>query len=249
MRIKTRWLVFGILVGLLSLALAACGAATSSAVAAAAAPAGESYEGVTNVAEDGSAAVAPSVSSNALNPIPADELSPVEIEGILFMREEEKLARDVYLTLYDRWGLLIFQNIANSEATHMEAVKTLIDRYNLKDPAAGQDVGVFTNPTLQGLYDQLVEEGNRSLSSALRVGAAIEEIDILDLEERIAQTERSDIQMVYENLMKGSRNHLRSFVSNLERRTGEVYQPQYLTQAAYDAIVTAPLERGGMGRQ
>jgi hypothetical protein len=165
------------------------------------------------------------------------------------MREEEKLARDVYLTLYDRWGLPIFQNIASSEATHMEAVKTLIDRYNLEDPAAGQYVGVFTNPTLQGLYDQLVEEGNRSLSSALRVGAAIEEIDILDLEERIAQTERADIKLVYENLMKGSRNHLRSFVSNLERREGEVYQPQYVTQAAYDAIVAAPLERGNAGRQ
>jgi len=249
MRIKTRWLVLRMLVGLLPVALAACGAATSSAVAAAAAPAGESHEGVTNVAEDGSIAVAPSVSSSALNPIPADELSPVEIEGILFMREEEKLARDVYLKLYDRWELPIFRNIANSEATHMEAIKTLIDRYNLEDPAEGQGIGVFTDPTLQGLHDQLVEEGNRSLSGALRVGAAIEEIDILDLEERIAQTGRADIQLVYENLMKGSRNHLRSFVSNLERRTGEVYQPQYLTQAAYDAIVAAPLERGNAGRQ
>ena len=130
MRIKTRWLVLRMLVGLLPVALAACGAATSSAVAAAAAPAGESHEGVTNVAEDGSIAVAPSVSSSALNPIPADELSPVEIEGILFMREEEKLARDVYLKLYDRWELPIFRNIANSEATHMEAIKTLIDRYS-----------------------------------------------------------------------------------------------------------------------
>jgi hypothetical protein len=249
MRIKTQRLVLGILVGLLSVALAACGAATTSAVAAAAIPSGESYKDVTNVAEDVDAAVDPSVSISALYPVPSGELSPVEIEGILFMREEEKLARDVYLTLYDRWGLPIFQNIANSEATHMEAVKTLIDRYGLPDPAEGQGIGVFANPTLQGLFDQLVEEGNRSLSSALRVGAAIEEIDILDLEERIAQTERADIRLVYENLMKGSRNHLRSFVSNLKRRTGEVYQPQYLTQAAYDAIVTAPLERGGMGRQ
>ena len=249
MRIKTQWLVFGILVGLLSVALAACGAATTSAVAAAAVPASESYEGVTSVAEGGSTTVDLSALNSARNPILAGELSPVEIEGILFMREEEKLARDVYLTLYDRWELSIFQNIASSEATHMEAVKTLIDRYNLEDPVAGQDVGVFTNPTLQGLHDQLVEEGNRSLSGALRVGAAIEEIDILDLEERIAQTEKADIRLIYENLMKGSRNHLRSFVSNLEKRTGEVYQPQYLTQAAYDAIVTAPLERGNAGRQ
>ena len=129
----------------------------------------------------------------------------------------------------------------------MQAVKTLVERYNLEDPAAGQDAGVFTNPTLQGLYDQLVEEGRRSLSSALRVGAAIEEIDILDLEERIAQTDRADIQTVYENLTKGSRNHLRAFVSTLEQQSGETYQPQYLSQAAYDEIVTASMERGRGG--
>jgi hypothetical protein len=250
MHTRTKWLALGILTGLLSVALAVCGGATTLAPVAAAAPVtaevavSDSYEDVTNVDEGGYTSVDRSALSNVLDPIPAGELSAAEIEGILYMREEEKLARDVYLTLYERWGLPIFQNIANSEATHMQAVKTLIDRYNLEDPAAGQDVGVFTNPTLQGLYDQLVEEGSRSLSSALRVGAAIEEIDILDLEERIAQTDRADIQMVYENLTKGSRNHLRSFVSTLERQSGEIYQPQYLSQAAYDAIVAAPMERG-----
>ena len=144
-----------------------------------------------------------------------------------------------------------FQNsdIASSEATHMEAVKTLIDRYNLEDPAAGQDVGVFTNSILQDLYDQLVEEGNRSLSSALRVGAAIEEIDILDLEERIAQTDNEDIRVVYENLTKGSRNHLRSFVKTLQQQTGETYTPQYLSPDAYEAIINSNIERGnGRGR-
>jgi hypothetical protein len=254
MHTRTKWLTVGILTGLLSAALAACGGATTLAPVAAVAPVtaevavSGSYEDVTKVDGSGYTTVDQSALSNVLDPIPAGELSPTEIEGILYMREEEKLAHDVYLTLYERWGLPIFQNIADSEATHMQAVKTLIDRYNLEDPAAGQDVGVFTNPTLQGLYDQLVEEGSQSLSSALRVGAAIEEIDILDLEERIAQTDRADIQMVYENLTKGSRNHLRSFVSTLEQQSGEIYQPQYLSQAAYDAIVAAPMERGGGGR-
>jgi hypothetical protein len=77
----------------------------------------------------------------------------------------------------------------------------------------------------------------------LRVGVAIEEIDILDLKER--RTDTVDIQLVYDNLTKGSRNHLRSFVSTLEKQTGETYQPQYLSQAAYDAIVNTPAERGG----
>jgi len=171
-------------------------------------------------------------------------LSDAEIEGILYMREEEKLARDVYLTLYEVWGLSVFENIARSEATHMEAVRTLIDRYGLADPAAAE-VGVFTNPTLQGLYDQLVADGRTSLADALRVGAAIEEIDILDLQQRLAQTDQADIELVYENLMKGSRNHLRAFASTLTRQTGKTYQPQFLDPASYESIVNSARETGG----
>ena len=180
-----------------------------------------------------------------------DQISPLsdtEIEGILYMREEEKLARDVYLTLYEVWGLPVFENIARSEASHMEAVHTLIDRYGLVDPAAAE-VGVFTDPTLQGLYDQLVADGRTSLADALRVGATIEEIDILDLQQRLAQTDQTDIVLVYENLMKGSRNHLRAFVSTLTRQTGETYQPQYLDPASYESIVNSAREtNAGQGQ-
>jgi hypothetical protein len=182
--------------------------------------------------------------NDSLNQVPSGTLSDAEVEGLLYMREEEKLARDVYLTLYEKWEMPIFQNIGSSEQTHMDAVKTLLDRYGLEDPAASRDVGIFVNPTLQGLYDRLIEEGDQSLAEALRVGAAIEEIDILDLEESIAETDKADVRLVYENLMKGSRNHLRSFVSTLERRTDETYRPQYLGQPTYDAIVNAPIERG-----
>lgn len=200
---------------------------------------------VTDVDEEGNTDIDSSTLSEALNSVSTGTLSAAEAEGLFYMREEEKLARDVYLMLYDKWGLPIFQNIANSEQTHTDAVKTLLDRYGLQDPAMGQDVGTFTNPELQELYDLLVETGSQSLADALRVGVAIEEIDILDLEEWIAQTNPADIVLVYENLIKGSRNHLRSFVSTLEQQTGETCQPQYLDQAAYDAIVSSPIERGG----
>ena len=204
---------------------------------------------VTDVDGEGNTDIDLSTLSETLNSISTGTLSGAEVEGLLYMREEEKLARDVYLVLYEKWGMSVFQNIANSEQTHTDAIKTLLDRYGLGDPAAGQDVGIFTNPGLQELYDLLVDTGNRSLVDALRVGAAIEEIDILDLEEWIAQTSQADIVLVYENLMKGSRNHLRSFVSTLEKQTGETYQPQYLDQAGYDAIVSSPTERGGRGGQ
>jgi hypothetical protein len=176
------------------------------------------------------------------------ELTATEAAALRYMREEEKLAHDVYLVLYSQWQLSIFQNIANSEQTHMDAVKVLLDRYGLEDPATAE-VGIFTNGELQDLYDQLIKQGSQSLAEALKVGAAIEEIDILDLEQRIAQTDNPDIVLVYEHLAKGSHNHLRAFVSTLESRTGETYQPQYLSQDAYQVIVGTPVESGARAHQ
>jgi hypothetical protein len=179
----------------------------------------------------------------------ASELSAVEAEGILFMREEEKLARDVYLTLYDQWQMQVFTNIADSETTHMEAVKTLIERYELDDPAEGREIGEFANEELQVLYDRLVEQGSRSLVDALKVGAAIEEIDILDLQEYVAQTGNRDIQTVYDNLLRGSRNHLQAFVSSLEQQ-GVTYEPSHLSPEQYEEIISSGVERGkGQGGQ
>lgn len=184
---------------------------------------------------------------NTSSLVTSNNLSAAEIEGLVFMREEEKLARDVYLALYAKWGLPIFQNIAQSEQSHMDAVKTLLDRYGIADPASTR-AGVFTNATLQQLYDQLVAQGNQSLADALRVGAAIEEIDILDLKTHIAQTDKADIKQVYDNLLRGSRNHLRSFVAQLKSQTGVTYVPQYLTQAEYDAIINSDTESGSPSR-
>lgn len=172
-------------------------------------------------------------------------LSEAEADALLFMREEEKLAHDVYVTLYDQWGARVFTNIAASEQTHTDAVATLLDRYGLSDPTEGNTVGEFIDPALQTLYDDLIVQGSLSLADALKVGAAIEEIDILDLEERIATTDHADIQLVYERLLAGSSNHLRAFVSMLERQTGGSYTPQYMGQADYDAIIAA----GGNGQQ
>ena len=172
-----------------------------------------------------------------------NELTGEEIEDLQFMREEEKLARDVYLTLDEQWKLRVFQNISRAEQTHMDAIATLLDRYGIEDPAAGNGIGDFTDPELQALYDQLVTTGSQSMTDALRVGIAIEEIDILDLEERIGLTDKADLIQVYTSLLQGSGNHLRAFVSNLERKTGETYQPQYLDRGGYDEII-----EGGNGR-
>ncbi len=164
-------------------------------------------------------------------------LPDAEAEGLLYMREEEKLAHDVYLTLYEQWGLQLFQNIATSEAVHTETIRALLERYGLEDPAAENALGVFANADLQALYDQLVAQGSSSLEEALRVGAAIEEIDILDLQARLETTTTAELRQVYATLMAGSGNHLRAFANTLETQSGVVYQPQYLDAETYQAIV------------
>lgn len=169
-------------------------------------------------------------------------LSAEEIQWVLFMREEEKLARDVYQVLGERWELNLFANIARSEQSHMDAVGVLIARYALEDPVQ-EEVGVFTSPELGELYQILVEEGSVSVESALQVGAEIEDLDISDLNEALAVTTAPDVRTVYANLQKGSRNHLRAFTKNIISRGG-TYAPQYITQEAYDAIIAGAQERG-----
>ena len=175
--------------------------------------------------------------------IPESELSEAEIEGLILMREEEKLARDVYLTLGESWGLNIFFNIAESEQTHTDAVKDLLDRYGIEDPVKDDSVGVFTSPVMAELYDALVAQGEKSLVDALIVGATVEDLDISDLSDLLGDTDNADIIVVYENLSKGSRNHLRAFVSQIESRDGE-YSPQYISQELYDQILSSNQERG-----
>ncbi|HPG11301.1 MAG TPA: DUF2202 domain-containing protein [Chitinophagaceae bacterium] len=173
-----------------------------------------------------------------------DSLTQTEKNSLQFMREEEKLAHDVYIVLYEKWNLLPFFNIAQSELSHMEAVRTLLYRYEIPDPVEGKAAGEFVDQTLQQLYYTLVQKGNISEIEALTVGAMIEEIDIRDLEEQLADITRTDIVFVYENLMRGSRNHLRSFVQNLSLR-GVTYVPQYLSVDEYNSIINSGMEKGG----
>lgn len=171
-----------------------------------------------------------------------ETLNATEIASLLFMREEEKMARDVYIALYATWNDTVFDNISQSEQEHMDAIKVLLDKYNLVDPAA-DSMGVFNDPELQTLYDALLKRGEVSYREGLYISALIEEVDIRDIQEAIDSIENEDMINTYESLLKGSRNHLRSFVSKIEDQ-GVVYEAQVLTQDEVDAIVDSPMERG-----
>lgn len=146
----------------------------------------------------------------------AVQITEAEENYILYMREEEKLARDVYLTLYEIWDAEIFANISESEQRHMDAIKNLITRYALVDPVVEDTLGSFTNPDFKVLYDQLVIDGSGSLEAALNVGVYIEELDIADLDEALRETNRRSVRRVFQNLLNGSYNHLDAFKRALE---------------------------------
>jgi hypothetical protein len=156
--------------------------------------------------------------------------------GIVLMREEEKLARDVYLTLYEIYNVPVFSNIAKSEQQHMDSVKWLLEQQGISDPIQDMEIGVFTNPGLAFLYDNLVEQGSASLTQAFMVGALIEDLDIYDLDRLLDGEEDPQIIQVYENLLKGSQNHMNAFYRQIVR-DGETYIPSYISLERFEEIV------------
>ena len=182
----------------------------------------------------------------------AEPLSAAEAEGLVFMREEEKLARDVYLNLYEQWKNPVFSNIARAEQRHMDTLAPLLAAHGLADPVTDGSVGAFINPDLAALHLTLQEQGSLSLLHALYVGAWIEEIDIRDLQDTIAGSTHPDLIQAYEKLQRGSRNHLRAFVRQIEMLQDEDYEAQELDQFDVDMILDSPVERGrpgGKGRR
>ena len=170
-------------------------------------------------------------------------LSATEAADLQFMREEEKMARDVYLMLYDIWELGVFSNISSSEQNHMDAILRLLRTYGLVDPAAGTLIGEFANPELQAFYSSLLEKGRLSKLDALQAGGIIEEADIRDLAGAIDRSEKTNIDTTYDSLLCGSRNHLRAFARNLESMTGQHYVAQVIAQEEVDVILSSPMER------
>ncbi len=170
--------------------------------------------------------------------VPTDSLSTDEQAGLYLMREEELVARDLYAAFYADFNLPIFNRISESEDRHTTAILALIDFYQLLDPATGI-AGEYNNADLQTLYNDLYADGSVGLVEALTVGALVEEVDILDLEELMLATTNENLLIVYDNLLNGSKNHLKAFAKQLANN-GVTYVPVVLDQLAYDEILSTP---------
>ncbi|MEQ8703221.1 MAG: DUF2202 domain-containing protein [Phaeodactylibacter sp.] len=205
---------------------------------------GPAPEELTVIETRGAATTVAADLCNCLNEkFPTEALSEAEAGALVFMREEEKLARDVYLSLFERWETRVFSNIAKSEQQHMDAVLCLIEKYELQDPVGTNPTGVFQNENLQALYTTLTETGSESLEAAFIVGATIEDLDINDLNQEIATADNEDLIAVFNELNRGSRNHLRAFMKNLTN-IGATYAPQYISEDLFAEITLSETERG-----
>ena len=184
--------------------------------------------------------------SNCSNDSNNDSLIPLsqaEINDLKFLREEEKLARDVYLYAFNKHQAVIFKNISQSEQTHMNSVLNLMNKYGIPD-SASTEIGVFNNPDLQTLYNSLTKQADISLIEALKAGATIEDLDINDIDDFTANTTKPDLLNVYGNLNCGSKNHIRAFTRWLENNE-VTYAPQYISVEEYTIILSS--SNGGCG--
>ncbi len=162
-------------------------------------------------------------------------ISSREKEGLLFIWEEEKAARDLYTSLYEKDNLSIFLDLTRSEQSHMDQARAIIDKYALTIPGKDEP-GIFQNQTLQKVHDELLAKGLQSDQDALKVAASFEEISIMDLEKELDATHTEDIRTMYQGLLAGSRKHLRSYVGDL-KDLGIQYDPQYLEKDEFEKIV------------
>jgi len=175
--------------------------------------------------------------SNESNNEALVQLSQAEINDLKFLREEEKLARDVYLYSYDKYQLMIFDNISQSEQRHMNSVLNLLNKYGIPD-SASTEKGVFKNPDLQKLYTSLTKQADISSVEALKAGATIEDLDINDIDNFTANSTKPDLLNVYANLNCGSKNHIRAFTGWLENND-VTYIPQYISIEEYNVILSS----------
>ena len=181
-------------------------------------------------------------------------LTTNEIAGLKYMREEEELARDLYMNIFTARGstLTIFKNISlNSEVGHAQKVLDLLNTYGETDPSTGNTM-TYTDTGLQTLYNQLIGTATGGATTdldALMVGAKVEEVDIEDINAKKAQVQAAHALIIqtYDNLLCGSRNHLRSFVAQIKQNTGATsYTAQVPAVAAQVAqILATPQEKCG----
>jgi len=173
--------------------------------------------------------------------MPKSDLTQELRNSLAYMGNEERLAYDIYNTLYDEHlkssGVEIkqFTNIANrSEIKHIETVQAVVKKYNLgvdnldvnktviEDnnlSANSMKSGVYDIEAIQTLYNTLYDLGVQSTENALKVGCMVEVTDIDDLDKYLELSKASnadDVTEAFNFLRDGSYKHYWAFDEGLK---------------------------------
>ncbi len=173
--------------------------------------------------------------------LPTQELSQDEKNSLLQLLGQEKLFKEVYTKFQAQWQNE-FKNAPLDEERHANGMKALFTKYQLTDPNADQSAGMFAEAKLTKLYNDFVAQGQTSPNAALTAAVALEEMNLATLNQALVITDNLDLQFVYKQLAKGSRNHLRGLVSLLKAPSVQ-YQPTYLNVTEFENIIKSPKEK------
>ena len=198
------------------------------------------YASVLSVSGDGTTSVIEANFKSAL--IETSALTDSELASLLKMKEEEKLDRDVNSVLSQKWGAQVFTHISTAENNHLNAIVLFLTNYGATDSSIGE-AGIFADAAVQTLYNELIAKASVSVEEAYKTGALIEEMDIKDLNEALITTTNENVILVFDSLLKGSRNHLRAFNRQLIN-LGIVYTPVFIGQEDYNVIANSSWEKG-----
>lgn len=149
--------------------------------------------------------------ADGLAGVPSGTLTSEQQATLTSMAEEEKVAHDLYIAFGELYGDTVFDRISNAETKHLDAVQTVLERYNLADPTAGQPVGKFSSDSMQKLYDTLLAQGSVSRDGAYEAARTVERADINDITTAMDGLTAPDVLAVYSHLLTGSQHHLTAF--------------------------------------
>lgn len=176
------------------------------------------------------------------------QINQSDRDALIYTMQEEKVANNFYTAMQSLYGINVFENISKAETMHMKHVKTLLDDFGIDNPVTGkyEAAGSFMDAGLEKIYNDMISNGNTSVTDALKESAKFEEMDIRDLKAFVESTQNTSIESTLNMLINASGNHLRAFVKNLKTR-GIDYTPQYLSQEEFNGIISSSGKSRGNG--
>ncbi len=177
--------------------------------------------------------------------LPMEPVSIHEEMAMEYLRENEKFARDFYLEMFDIWNDEIFSKMAEAEEVHMETVLCLLEKYEIKDPAAGLKIGEFKNQEMAELFPRLIERGSKSLADAFAAGSMLEVWNLCDLMNCEKCLNSADLNAVVTEFKRSTRNHIRVMHANL-KGYGKHLEPCSLDHDLFELITHSGQEKESM---